>query len=155
MHTRAHMHYYNQPIYSLHSRGAAGRLLQPALRVGPCWPPVHCLCPQARPLRGKPHDGRPPVPGRGLSRRERSPADTRWPSAGTAVAHTSRRLTSAPRRGGYGRGPEGGGRLPHRVGSGGLCCQARSPHPGCQWGGRRCWMAKRWRRCTRPSSEVR
>ena len=37
---------------------------------------------------------------------------TGWPGAGTAVAHTSRRLTLAPRRGGSGRRPWGGGRLP-------------------------------------------
>ena len=69
------------------------------------------------------------------------------PSSRTVAAYTSRRLTPAPRRGGSGRKPRGGGRLPYHAGSGRLCSQGKSPHPRRQRGGRGCWMTRRWRHC--------
>ena len=76
--------------------GATGRLLQPVLRVEPCWPPVHCRCPQVRPLQGE-----PPLP-------------TGAPSASRAVRRpvTSARLREVTLHGVAKCGNSGGPHLP-------------------------------------------
>ena len=51
-------------------------------------------------------------------------ASTGWPSARTVVAHTSRRLTPAPRGGGSGKRPRGGGHPPPPR------RQRKAPQPG-------------------------